>query len=46
MEVANANISGAAFYGTFIFVPVVDGEFITQRPTISLAHGKVNGVRL
>ncbi|KAJ7864548.1 Alpha/Beta hydrolase protein [Mycena leptocephala] len=43
LEAANANISGAAFYGTFIFVPVVDGEFITQRPTISLAQGKVNG---
>ncbi|KAJ7470971.1 Alpha/Beta hydrolase protein [Mycena latifolia] len=43
LEDANVNINGAAFYGTWMFVPVVDGEFITQRPTVSLAQGKVNG---
>ncbi|KAJ7627839.1 Alpha/Beta hydrolase protein [Mycena polygramma] len=46
LENANLNISAAAFFGTYVFVPVVDGEFITQRPTISLAERKVNGVRL
>ncbi|KAJ7829003.1 Alpha/Beta hydrolase protein [Mycena olivaceomarginata] len=46
LENANINISGAGFYGTYTFVPVVDGEFITQRPTLSLAQGKVNGEAL
>jgi hypothetical protein len=38
------NISAAGFFATSLFVPVVDGEFIVQRPTLSLAQGKVNGV--
>ncbi|KAJ7314649.1 hypothetical protein DFH08DRAFT_972689 [Mycena albidolilacea] len=46
LENANINISGVGFYGTYTFVPVVDGEFITQRPTLSLAQGKVNGEAL
>ncbi|KAJ7649060.1 alpha beta-hydrolase [Mycena polygramma] len=46
LENANLNISAAAFFGTYVFVPVVDGEFITQRPTISLAEKKVNGEAL
>ncbi|KAJ6537723.1 Alpha/Beta hydrolase protein [Mycena capillaripes] len=46
LEVANLNISNSAFFGTFIFDPVVDGKFITQRPTISLAQGKINGEAL
>ncbi len=46
LETANLNINAAGFYGTFILVPVVDGEFIMQRPTLSLAQGKVNGVRI
>ncbi|KAJ7928409.1 Alpha/Beta hydrolase protein [Mycena leptocephala] len=43
LEAANTNISLSAFYGTFVFVPVVDGVFITQRPTVSMLEGKVNG---
>lgn len=35
-----------AFFGTFAFVPVVDGTFITQRPTIALRQGKFNGIRI
>ncbi|KAJ7627828.1 Alpha/Beta hydrolase protein [Mycena polygramma] len=42
LENANVNISAAAFFGTSVFVPVVDGEFIIQRPTISLAERRVN----
>jgi hypothetical protein len=45
-QTVNLNINAAAFDGTFAFVPVVDGEFIRQRPTISLAQCKVNGVSL
>ncbi|KAK7017378.1 carboxylic ester hydrolase, partial [Favolaschia claudopus] len=46
LETANTNINSAAFYGTFALVPVVDGEFIRQRPTLSLSQGKVNGKML
>ncbi|KAF7375432.1 Carboxylic ester hydrolase [Mycena sanguinolenta] len=43
LATVNANINTAGFYGTFSTVPVVDGVFITQRPTLSLLEGKVNG---
>ncbi|KAF9000854.1 Alpha/Beta hydrolase protein [Cyathus striatus] len=43
LEEANDNIGLSAFYGTFAFVPVVDGEFITKRPTEILQSGRVNG---
>ncbi|KAJ7476923.1 Alpha/Beta hydrolase protein [Mycena galericulata] len=46
LETANLNINGNAFFGTWTLVPVVDGEFITQRPTLSFAEGKVNGAAL
>ncbi|KIK62492.1 hypothetical protein GYMLUDRAFT_41945 [Collybiopsis luxurians FD-317 M1] len=42
----NNNINLGGFFGTFLFVPVVDGTFITQRPTLSLKQGKVNGKAL
>ncbi|KAJ8082975.1 hypothetical protein PM082_008835 [Marasmius tenuissimus] len=43
LESANGKISAAAFYGTFTFVPVVDGTFIRQRAIQALREGKVNG---
>ncbi|KAJ6496084.1 Alpha/Beta hydrolase protein [Mycena sanguinolenta] len=46
LQTANAAINNAGFYGTFTTVPVVDGEFIMQRPTLSLIEGKVNGQAL
>ncbi|KAJ7470993.1 Alpha/Beta hydrolase protein [Mycena latifolia] len=46
LATANTNINRAAFFGTFTLVPVVDGTFITQRPTLSLLEGKVNGKAL
>jgi len=46
LQTINTNISAAGFYGTFLFVPVVDGTFIPQRPTESLQQGKVNGKAL
>jgi hypothetical protein len=36
LQTVNLNINTAAFYGTFAFVPVVDGEFITRRPDFLL----------
>ena len=41
----NLEINARGFFGTFVFVPVVDGSFITERPTELLKAGKVNGVR-
>ncbi|KAJ7149819.1 Alpha/Beta hydrolase protein [Mycena crocata] len=42
----NARITDAGFSGTQLFAPVIDGTFITQRPTLSLLEGKVNGKAL
>jgi hypothetical protein len=30
LESANLEISASGFFGTFVFVPVVDGNFITD----------------
>jgi len=46
LETANTNINSGGFFGTFLIVPVIDGDFITQRPTLSLIEGKVNGEAL
>ncbi|KAF8150917.1 Alpha/Beta hydrolase protein [Crassisporium funariophilum] len=43
LQAANAEINNSGFFGTFVFVPVVDGTFITERPTELLRQGKVNG---
>ncbi|GLB40131.1 putative type-B carboxylesterase lipase family protein [Lyophyllum shimeji] len=43
LQAANVKISTGAFFGTFIFVPVVDGIFIRQRATQALRQRKVNG---
>ena len=45
LQSANLEISASGFFGTFVFVPVVDGSFVTERPTELLKTGKVNGVR-
>ncbi|KAJ7167191.1 Alpha/Beta hydrolase protein, partial [Mycena crocata] len=43
LEIANIQIANSSFFGTFAWVPVVDGSFIRQSPTHSLLHRKVNG---
>ena len=45
LQSANLEINASGFFGTFVFVPVVDGSFITERPTELLKAGRVNGVR-
>ena len=45
LQSANSEINASGFFGTFVFVPVVDGSFITDRPTKLLKAGKINGVR-
>lgn len=34
------------YYGSFAWLPVIDGDFIRQRPSEQLLHGKVAGKRL
>ncbi|KAJ7254594.1 Alpha/Beta hydrolase protein [Mycena rebaudengoi] len=46
LEAVNENISAAGFSWTLSLLPVVDGEFIRQRPTLALSQGKVNGKAL
>ncbi|KAF8071639.1 Alpha/Beta hydrolase protein [Lyophyllum atratum] len=43
LEAANTKIGASGFYGTFVFVPVVDGELVRERPTEALKRRKVNG---
>ncbi|KAK0463610.1 Alpha/Beta hydrolase protein [Desarmillaria tabescens] len=43
LEQINIDLCNSGFFGTFVFVPVVDGDFIKQRPTIAMREGKVNG---
>ncbi|KAE9388041.1 alpha/beta-hydrolase, partial [Gymnopus androsaceus JB14] len=43
LSTANTNIQAGAFFGTFVWSPVIDGSFITQRPTVALKEGKING---
>jgi len=35
---ANNASAFSAFYGTYVLVPVVDGTFITERPTVTLGR--------
>ncbi|KAJ7163554.1 Alpha/Beta hydrolase protein [Mycena crocata] len=43
LDNVNHNVSPSTFLETQKFLPVVDGEFVKQRPTMSLSQGKVNG---
>ena len=45
LQSANLDINNSGFFGTYVFVPVVDGCFITDRPSELLKAGTVNGVR-
>ncbi|KZP16256.1 alpha/beta-hydrolase [Athelia psychrophila] len=38
----NATVTDS-FYGTFAFVPVIDGKLIVERPTQTLKKGRLNG---
>ncbi|KAA1475667.1 alpha/beta-hydrolase [Dentipellis sp. KUC8613] len=39
-------IATSNFLGVYTFVPVVDGDFIRERPTVALLNGPVNGEAL
>ncbi|TRM64243.1 Alpha/Beta hydrolase protein [Schizophyllum amplum] len=42
----NLEMAAEAYYGTFLFVPVVDGEFIRERPSQALARRRLNANHL
>ncbi|KJA16236.1 hypothetical protein HYPSUDRAFT_147970 [Hypholoma sublateritium FD-334 SS-4] len=42
LQAANTEINSIGFFGTFVFVPVVDGTFITERPTETIRKGVLN----
>ena len=42
----NVNVSNSGFFGTCVFVPVVDGTLITKRATELLRAGRVNGISI
>ncbi|KXN89063.1 Lipase 4 [Leucoagaricus sp. SymC.cos] len=46
LQQLNTQIEANGFFGTFTFVPVVDGRFIVKRPTELMREGKVNGEAL
>ncbi|TFY71855.1 hypothetical protein EVG20_g1158 [Dentipellis fragilis] len=39
---AEAAVDSSNFLGLFSFVPVVDGEFLIERPTVTLKRGRLN----
>ncbi|KAH7928321.1 alpha/beta-hydrolase [Leucogyrophana mollusca] len=43
IETANEYIASSAFFGSYVWVPVVDGTLITERPSLTMASGQVNG---
>ncbi|KAG2111829.1 Alpha/Beta hydrolase protein [Suillus clintonianus] len=46
LETLNYNININGFFGSFVFVPVVDGTFILERPTVTISKGRLNGNHL
>ncbi|KAF9479981.1 hypothetical protein BDN70DRAFT_654774 [Pholiota conissans] len=46
LQAINKEISANGFFGTFVFVPVVDGDFIIESPTKLLKRHKINSVLL
>ncbi|KAI0782412.1 cephalosporin esterase [Irpex lacteus] len=46
LQNANIVINLSGFFGTFVVVPVIDGEFITDSPSRQIESGRLNGERL
>jgi carboxylesterase type B len=46
LQNASAIQSGSVEFGYYGFVPVTDGKFIQNRPSVQLLSGRVNGLRL
>ncbi|PYH87985.1 carboxylesterase family protein [Aspergillus ellipticus CBS 707.79] len=46
LQNASATVSTSGLFGTFGFLPVVDGELIEERPSRQLSRGRVSGKRI
>ncbi|KAG0693371.1 Alpha/Beta hydrolase protein [Suillus ampliporus] len=46
LQTLNYDINTNGFSGMPIFVPVVDGTFIVERPTVTISKGRLNGNHL
>ncbi|PYI00819.1 carboxylesterase family protein [Aspergillus sclerotiicarbonarius CBS 121057] len=46
LQNASAIVSSSGLFGTFAFLPVVDGDLIQERPSLQLSRGKVSGKRI
>ncbi|KAG0698021.1 Alpha/Beta hydrolase protein [Suillus ampliporus] len=46
LQTLNDHINLNGFFGTPTFVPVVDGDFISERPTVTISEGRLNGDHL
>ncbi|KAG1895878.1 Alpha/Beta hydrolase protein [Suillus fuscotomentosus] len=46
LQTLNTNINLDGFHGMIAFIPVVDGTFIVERPTLTLSKGRLNGNHL
>lgn len=46
LESANVEVNNSGFFGTFVMVPVVDGELIVERPIVTIERGTLNAVSL
>jgi hypothetical protein len=44
LATVNLAVAAAGFYGTYQFVPVIDGTFIVESPTLTLQNGHHNAV--
>ncbi|KAG2358500.1 Alpha/Beta hydrolase protein [Suillus spraguei] len=43
LQTLNYNININGLFGTYVFIPVVDGTFILERPTVTIRKGRLNG---
>ncbi|KAG1732246.1 Alpha/Beta hydrolase protein [Suillus paluster] len=41
-QTLNYNININGFFGTYVFVPVIYGAFIVERPTVTIRKGRLN----
>ncbi|PWY92926.1 carboxylesterase family protein [Aspergillus heteromorphus CBS 117.55] len=46
LQNASGTVSTSGLFGTFGFLPVVDGEFLQERPSLQLSQGRVSGKRI
>lgn len=45
LQKANQKVNSAGRYGSWSFIPVTDGEFLRDLPSVQLRSGSVNGAR-